>query len=759
MSGNRKLIAGGFLALAMASAGLAAVPTSVIDVKTGSNYSAGTGGGTLTYSGYASTYYLNGTHNWTSNNVYKLYGIILVADGAVLNIQPGTIIRGVNPYRTGSNFRPGMLIVMRGGKIFANGTANAPICMTDEWDNNFPWFGSTGSSVSQDAWTYYKADGSATTNAAGTAYNYGKLGDHHGCWGGLVLCGKAFVNWDSTSFGTADIVVEGTDDALAIKGGGSDDDDSSGEISYLQIRYGGYVLKSTKEINGVTFYGVGRKTKVHHIEVYNNIDDCYEWFGGTVNAKYLVAWGAGDDVFDSDCGFRGKNQFLFGVQRDLSGSSVESGASDKGMEIDGFEGTTASGAYLYPCSLWANVTLIGIQYTTCRYYSSGFKTQSNRNVALSMRDNASPRIYNSVFMDFGAVATLIENRTGGDLTGDLNVTARFSKAPTTANLPSVTYEGGATAGLSASSVANYLYSDGVMADDVEAAIRGTIFFNIPQGLVYSKPGGTDFTTDFSWAGSAYSKGPWLSTGAYAYGDFTNWYNNCNSDNSWANTNRSVDSVYMPIKARYRELVVKTATTSYSVTNVDPRAANDAVYSAMAVPDQWVTPVRFVGAFAPSNNWAKGWTTIDSLGALAAAPTGDVVPGGTVSAPQSNSTTYVTSYVTNTVTQVVTNTVTQVVTNGVNGIVYQSDTSLITSGTTLTASALTTSPVVTYSITAAGTYQLQYTASLTDVSWQVVKTFTVASASAGSPVTVNLTDIIGSTPAHSGDSAFYRLLKQ
>jgi len=743
MNGNTKLIAGGIFALAMSGVGLAAVPTSVINVRP-SDYT----GGTIANTAFPVVYSMTGTHNWTSNNIYKLYGVILVEDGAVLNIQAGTIIRGVNSLRTGDGvtvgtqtFRPGMLIVKRGGKIFANGTASAPICMTDEWDNNFPWFGSTGSSVTQDNWTYYNAAGSASTKSG--AYNYGAIGDHHGCWGGLVLCGKAFVSWDNkTTLGSGEIGVEGLDDTLGVKGGGSDDNDSSGAVSYLQLRYGGYVLASTKEINGLTLYGVGRGTKIDHVEVYNNIDDSFEWFGGTVNAKYLVAWGAGDDIFDSDTGFRGKNQFLFGVQRDMGGTGVESGASDKGMEMDGFEKNVNGAAYLYSASLWANVTLIGMEYTSCQYYKSGYRTDSNRNVALSIRDNASPRIYNSVFMDFGAVATLIENRAGGDLTGDLNVPSRFEKTPTAANLPSVTYPAGVgTAGMDASAVLSYLYGDGVVADDRQAALRGNIFFNIPQGLAHTGVGPINGT--FNWVTSAGGDGPWVSTGQRAYAGFTNWFN-FNVDSAWATS--ATYPEYMPITARSRSSRAMTATTSHIITSIDPRAANDAVYSGIGVADQWLTPVRFVGAFAPDKNWAKGWTTIDSLGALATAPAGDVVPGGTVSAPLSGATTYVTNTVETTVT----------VTNGVNGIVYQGDVALITSGTGVAAAGVQTSPVMTYNITSAGTYQLQVTESLTEPVWTVVKTFTVASASVGSPVTVNLTDIVGETPPNQ---AFYRLIQQ
>jgi hypothetical protein len=732
MNYTKHLIAGGLFALAMVGTGLAAIPTTVINVRTNAgDYTVGTISCPAT-----ANYRLTGVHNWTSNNIYMLYGIILVANGATLNIQEGTIIRGVNSDRTGSSFRPGMLIVERGGKIYAKGTASAPICMTDEWDNNFPWFGSAGSSVTQGAWTYYDAQGTGVPIGAGRNYNYGALGDHHGAWGGLVLCGKAFVNWDNqTTLGSGDIKVEGTDDALGIKGGGSDDNDSSGEISYLQIRYGGYVLASTKEINGVTFYGVGRGTKVDHIEVYNNIDDAFEWFGGTVNAKYLVAWGVGDDIFDSDAGFRGKNQFLFGVQRDMGGSGVESGASDKGMEIDGFEKENNGAAYLYANSLWANVTLVGMQYTSCRYYSGGYVTKNNRNVALTLRDNASPRIYNSIVMDFGAAATLIENRSGAELSGDLNTPNRFQKAPTAANFPSVTYNGGATAGMDATGVLNYLYGDGVLADEQQAAIRGSIFFNCPAGIAYAGVGPINGTYD--WVSTSKGGGPWVSTGLQAYSGFTNDMYNYNQDLT------ALSATDMPIKARARYSRTLTATTSYAVTNIDPRADNAAIYGAVPAPDQWLTPVRFCGAFAASNNWAKGWTTIDSLGALAAAPGGDVVVGGSVSVPLASGTT---SYITNTVTTTVT--------NGVAGIVYTGNAAPLTSGTGVTNLSFTTSPVLTYTLTSAATYQLQTKTNLLDVSWTVLKTFTPATV----PVTVNLTDIVGETPPNAGDSRFYQVIR-
>ena len=679
----------------------------------------------------SSVFRLSGTHNWTSNNVYLLKGTVLVGSGAVLNIQEGTVIRGANELTTGTDYRPGSLIIERGGKIYASGTATAPIVMTDEWDNHFPWKGQTGSSVSR-TWRYRNGSNIPTTYN-NQAYNYGSIGDLHGAWGGLVLCGKAFVNWDGSdiaNLGTTTINVEGVDSGLGVTGGGNDDDDSCGVVKYLQIRYGGAITTTDgKEINGLTLYGVGRGTELHHIEVYNNQDDGIEWFGGTVCAKHLVVWGAGDDLFDSDAGFRGKNQFLFGVQRNLGGSKIESGCSDKGMEMDGFEKTALSGSMLFSASLWDNVTLVGACY----------EDSTKRNGALSMRDNASPQIYNSVFMDFGSKATFIENRTDIAANGiTMNVAERFGTATTAMPTWSAVNALGQT-------VSNtYFYKAQVPVN--QACLRGSVFWDIAAGLYPTEVGSTALRGAYSWIKTGAGEGPLVSGSLSLYSDWAmeqegnviGLYNYSAGDTADAD-----GSNLMPIKRRYRTQVVKgptLTTAARDITQINPLAANDAVTGALYVPDRWVTPTAYRGAFGPEKNWAQGWTTIASLnafGTFTAAPAEDVSAGGTI---------------------YVTNTVTTVVTNGVNGIVYQAPGSVI-AGTSVTAAGLQTSPVLTYSITSAGTYQLQTTASLTPVSWTVVKTFTVASASAGAPVTVNLTDIIGETPPNAGDSRFYRLMRQ
>ena len=295
---------------------------------------------------------MQGIHNWTADNEYLLKGTILVGNGAELHIEAGTVIRGANEVTTKAaynvDYRPGSLIVERGGKIFANGTAEKPIVMTDEWDNHFPWKNQWGSSVTR-TWMYRNGSNVHDPQQPDIRLRQNREPPRRVGRTGVVR--QAFVNWDSADvadLGTVTINVEGVDSGLGIAGGGNDDDDSSGVVKYVQIRYGGAITtQDGKEINGLTLYGVGRGTELHHIEVYNNQDDGIEWFGGTVNAKHLVVWGAGDDTFDSDAGFRGKNQFLFGVQRNLSGSKIESGCSDKGMEMDGFEKTAASGSMLF----------------------------------------------------------------------------------------------------------------------------------------------------------------------------------------------------------------------------------------------------------------------------------------------------------------------------------------------------------------------------------------------------------------------------
>lgn len=714
MSSRKHVIMGGLFAVAMAGVSQAAVIKLITD-----GIAAGAVGADARMKRLTADYHMVAT------NEYHLDGIVIVNPGVTLTIDAGTVIRGYNEISSEAN-RPGTLIIDRGGKIYANGTAAQPIIMTDQWDNNVP--GMTAGPVTR-TW-YYRAGGTSTKTMTDHIYDYSQLGSLHGVWGGLVVCGKAFGNWNKSvtpALGAAEIPVEGVGAVAGVYGGGRDDNDSSGVIKYVLIRYGGYTLADGSEINGLTLYSVGRGTELHHVEVYNNQDDGIEWFGGTVCGKYLIAWGAGDDTFDSDSGFRGKNQFLFGVQQNLGGTKYESGCADKGMEMDGCESAAvASPANTgmqepWSASAWYNITLVG--------WNGDIKSGYERNGAIVMRDATSPQIWNSVFMNFGGFGTLVENVSG---VGNNHSRYHFNTDIRTANLPSTS----ATNFLGSAIDSQYLYMS--QEPGRQACIRNDVFWNTgdvtcPTGLSGTSP----------IYGGDTTKGPVFTAGDNI--DITAVeYNNVDvfelSDLPVQSlTTVAYDGSAVWGGSTFSTLVGANTIAGDNVVTINPLADNAAVSSARAVPnDGWLTPVNYRGAFDTTNNWAQGWTTIAKLGVF-----GEYVPV----AEATNGTIYVT------------NTVTTVVTNGVNGIIYQENAEVISSGTSITAAGLQTSPVLTYSITSAGTYQLQTTSSLTPVSWTVVKTFTVDSASVGSPVTVNLTDIIGETPPNGADARFYQLIKQ
>ncbi len=256
---------------------------------------------------------------WSANNSYLMDGFVHVMDGATLTIEPGTIIYG----KIGTK---ATLIVRRGGKLNAVGSADKPIVFTSE--NSKP--------------------GSTTAPAAGD-------------WGGIILLGKAPIN---PSGGTAQI--EGTGDVNDVYGG-TDINDNSGSLKYVRIEFPGVAFAKDNEINGLTFGGVGAGTTIDYIQVAYSGDDSYEWFGGTVNCKHLIAFAGVDDDFDTDFGFQGKLQFLLGI-RDPK-IADQAGASN-GFESD----NDATGSLNTPRTspTWWNVTLVGPKATSSTIIDSKF---------------------------------------------------------------------------------------------------------------------------------------------------------------------------------------------------------------------------------------------------------------------------------------------------------------------------------------------------------------------------------------------------
>ncbi|MFW6042852.1 MAG: hypothetical protein ACOCPW_00685 [Marinilabiliaceae bacterium] len=218
-----------------------------------------------------------GTTTWTADKQYLLDGHVFVNDGQTLTIEPGTVIRA----NTGQGENASALIVARGGKLIAEGTPEEPIIFTVEGDD---------------------LNGSVPIEA-------------NGLWGGVIILGSAPINTAS-----GENMIEGipAEESRGVYGG-DNKSDNSGSIKYVSIRHGGTRIGKGDEINGLTLGGVGNETTLEYVEVISNRDDGFEFFGGTVNARYLLSAFCGDDAFDFDLGYRGKCQFITGLQAGATG--------------------------------------------------------------------------------------------------------------------------------------------------------------------------------------------------------------------------------------------------------------------------------------------------------------------------------------------------------------------------------------------------------------------------------------------------------
>ena len=248
-----------------------------------------------------------------ASKIWLIKGRVSVTDGTTLTIPAGTIIKAAS----GTGADASTLIVARGGKMIANGTAENPIIMTAAADN---------------------IEVGGTYPESGPALNV----DTRGLWGGLLILGKAPCSFKSD---VTELQIEGipTSDTNGLYGG-SVADDNSGSFQYISIRHGGAEIGEGNEINGLTLGGVGSGTTVNQIEVLGNVDDGIEFFGGTVKATNLLVWGQGDDAIDVDQGYAGT----------IDGALVVlTAASDHGFEIDGPEGS-APGRFTLK-----NATVIG----------------------------------------------------------------------------------------------------------------------------------------------------------------------------------------------------------------------------------------------------------------------------------------------------------------------------------------------------------------------------------------------------------------
>lgn len=231
---------------------------------------------------------------WSKDKIYVLAGRIAVTSGAELTIEAGTIIKG----QAGAGSNATALLVARGAKINAIGTATEPIIFTSTADNIQP----------------------------GEVVSPNMPNDLSGLWGGLIVLGdaKASLKGDVQEASIEGIPASDPNGRY----GGTNDADNSGVLKYVSIRHGGANIGEGNEINGLTLGAVGSGTEISNIEIVANADDGIEWFGGTVNVSNVVVWNAGDDAIDTDQAWAGTlTNFII----------VNPG--DEGFELDGPEGS------------------------------------------------------------------------------------------------------------------------------------------------------------------------------------------------------------------------------------------------------------------------------------------------------------------------------------------------------------------------------------------------------------------------------------
>ena len=198
----------------------------------------------------------------------------------------------------------------------------------------------------------------------------------------MVLCGYAPTNKHDISTGVG--VAEG---GIGSYYGGTVSDDNSGVIQYVRIEFPGIPLTATanSEINGLTLYAVGSGTTIDHIQVSYSGDDSYEWFGGTVNCKYLVALRGWDDDFDTDNGYSGKVQFFAGLRDPASADQSQSNGFESDNDADG----SVTSPFTSP--VFCNGSVFGPISTSTSVYNTLYRH------AMQLRRGSRLSVYNSVF--------------------------------------------------------------------------------------------------------------------------------------------------------------------------------------------------------------------------------------------------------------------------------------------------------------------------------------------------------------------------
>ena len=464
----------------------------------------------------------------------------------------------------------GSLAVSRGAEIFVNGTAEAPVIMTSKADV-----------------ATWDADGTHPTGGDPTTGSWRAAATE---WGNLTIMGRGYLSEDAI-FGNVphpDAGNVAAMEALTVGGvnvlyGGGDDDDDSGSVTYLNLRFGGEVAAVDEELNGLSLGALGRGTDMHHVEIMNNVDDGIEIWGGALNLKYFSIWNVGDDSLDFDQGWRGKAQFGLIVQGYSVDAKQGSGVGDNCMEMDGAENCNwqpVSSPAIY------NMTVVG------QPISGDHGT--------AWRDNARVQIRNSVFMDIGD--QLVKN-DGDDDDGACGYGGKALGDP-------IGSEASTFAQVWSDNFDDYFLTNPPKAPET--------FASIYQAQVDGKQA--------EIADSVFFRVPTLGDAPI---DLASTLDNVNVV--------SLLDADAPIRSitRAPQVDLSSSGTTYSmlrVTDIDPRANNEAQTSVGTAPDDgFFTPAAYRGAFDANANWLCGWSTSDAFDFLSV-PSIEETFNGTVPNP-------------------------------------------------------------------------------------------------------------------------------
>jgi hypothetical protein len=484
-------------------------------------------------SGIEGTYLQERNVTLTKDKNYVLIGFVRVGpipaagqtpqndDGrteGTLTIEAGTVVFGDQATK-------GTLVIQRGGKLFANGTIDEPIVMTSA-----------------------KAPGERTP----------------GDWGGLVLCGRARNNEGPN------VQLEG---GYAAWHGGSNDDDDSGVMRYLRVEWAGIPINPNEEVNTITMGSVGRRTVCEYVQASFGLDDQFEWFGGAIDGKYLIAYRGLDDDFDVDLGHSGNVQFGIGI-RD-SKDADQSGSN--GFEVD----NNGSGELREPftSTVFSNITIIGPKKTRETSISAEFQHGAQ------LRRSTKLKIYNSIFTGY-PMGIYID----GNATTDHAINDELQIRNTI--LAGVRGWGGNGFGKAYDPSRAYGHASGINAANYpDATAEGLPFLDANGNARGNHPGSEPRGHAFRWNVESFDAIGWFMTPAYGNRYVAAW-----------------DMVGIDGSVFDRGANKKFTITANSV------AANAAAWNNLPglnnPRSQWFgnwEQVPYVGAFSSSNDWTEGWT--------------------------------------------------------------------------------------------------------------------------------------------------------